>query len=185
MTIPDSPLVNPLDAVAGIAVLFAAWRGYRRGLSAELWPMLSVTGAVVSAFWFARHGGDWLLSHTRLLPETAVALAFSSGAAFGFAVVIIAALLIRLVVSVHFNEVIEKPVGFAAGAAGGLLAVFLIFGAVILWPHEYLRRHFGERSLIGRGTTLILRWRGFDVGDSASNREREEEEPVRSSPVEL
>jgi len=185
MTLPDAPLVNPLDAVAGIAALFAAWRGYRRGLSAEFWPLLSVVGAAASAFWCAHCWREWLISHTRLTYETAGALAFTAGAAGGFLAVIMAALAIRLVVSLRFNDAIEKPGGLIAGLAGGLLAIFLIFASVILWPHDYLRLHFGERSLVGRGTTFILRWRGFDIGQPAPARAPHTKEPATATSIEI
>ncbi|MDP2989849.1 MAG: hypothetical protein Q8O57_04715, partial [Kiritimatiellota bacterium] len=59
-------------------------------------------------------------------------------------------LILRLLMSVKFNDKIDRPGGGIAGILRGVLMALLCVYAIGLWPHEYLRNVVRKQSIVGR-----------------------------------
>ena len=149
------PSFNAVDIVALIYLVIGVLVGVHRGLSEELARFISMVIAFGIALFAYRPVALWMIQHTRLEAPQARALAFLATVVGALIVMLLLRLALKRFMQFAFEEGTEKVGGGIAGFAGSAIAVVIVFLAVNLWPHEYLNRHFGKESLIGR---LVVRY---------------------------
>ena len=135
-----------------VLVLWELLWGLKRGLSGEFSRLIGTMIVLVVGLRFYQAFGRLLISNTRLSEnqELALAVAFIL-IVIGFALLLlILRLIMRLLVSVKFNDKIDRPGGGLAGLLRGALMALLCVYAIGLWPHEYLRNVVRKQSIIGR-----------------------------------
>lgn len=145
-------LFNAVDIVALSIVFFELLMGLRRGLSGELFRLLSTLIVLVVSLRLYLPCGAFLVDNSRLAdnPEMAYALAFTSLAVGLELVLFILRMILCLLAKITFNEKIDRGAGGVAGLLRGLLMAGLIVYAVGLWPQASLRELFVNNSLVGR-----------------------------------
>ena len=142
--------MNRIDAAAAILVLLLALVGLRRGLAAEVGPVL----VWVAAWWLGR------LYALRLggLATRYVGLEEQYAEAAGFLVIVILVvlagwvlrLLLKPLVQVSFAQKVNRVGGFLAGFVSGCVIATIALALLRFWPEASLRRAVREESLFGR-----------------------------------
>jgi uncharacterized membrane protein required for colicin V production len=162
-------LPNALDIIALIVVALGTFQGFRRGLSGELAGLVSVVVAFLTGISLYGSFGTWLADNTRLNEDPAQAVAFVSTVLIAGIVLVLLRLVLRLVMKVVVEKKVDKVGGCIAGFVRSLVLVFTVFLMMNLWPHDYLNRHFGEKSLVGKVVvrcTPVLRERMEEMRDA-------------------
>ena len=148
------PVPGTVDIVALVVVALGTWSGYRRGLSGELARATGVVGALVAGLYVHGPLGLWLTEHTRLAQASARTLAFAVSVAGSIGLLIVLRSLLGRIMRVEVEKAADKPGGAVAGFLGTSAMVAIFFLLMNMWPHPYLNRMFGERSMTG---SLVLR----------------------------
>jgi len=141
-----------VEAGALVIVLWEFLWGLKRGLSGEFARLISTVVALTAGLRFYQSVGRLLTDNTRLAedPELALAVAFLLIVACFALLFLVVRLVLRLLMSVKFNEKIDRSGGGIAGLLRGALMALLCVYAVGLWPHEYLRDVVRKQSVFGR-----------------------------------
>ena len=133
-------------------VLWEFLWGLKRGLSGELSRLIGTVVALTAGLRFYQTVGRLLADNTRLAedPELALAVAFLLIVVCVALLFLILRLILRLLMSVKFNDKIDRSGGGFAGLLRGVLMALLCVYAIGLWPHEYLRNLVHKQSIVGR-----------------------------------
>ena len=139
---------------AGVLVL-VLWEflwGLKRGLAGEISRLIGTLIVLTAGLRFYQTVGRLLTDNTRLAedPELALAVAFLLIVVCLALLFLILRLILRLLMSVKFNDKIDRPGGGFVGFLRGVLMALLCVYAIGLWPHEYLRDVVRKQSVIGR-----------------------------------
>ena len=143
------PPPSIVDIVTLAVIAVGALMGLIRGLSGELARLVSTIAALLIGLRFYRPISKWASDSTRLTGDSALAL--------GFVVIIIAVIvimvLIRIIMKRMLKVVIEGGVerigGLIAGVISTSVTVFMCFVILNLMPNSYLKRKFGEETIVG------------------------------------
>lgn len=135
-----------------VLVLWEFLWGLKRGLSGELSRLISTVIVLIAGLRFYQTLGRLLIDNTRLAenPELALAVAFLLIVAGVALLFIILRLILRLLMSVKFNEKIDRSGGGFAGIVRGVLMAILCLYAIGLWPHAYLHNLVHKQSIAGQ-----------------------------------
>lgn len=150
MTFDNMFTVVEIGAIA--LMLWELLWGLKRGLSGELSRLITTAIVLVAGLRFYQTLGNLLIQNTRLSEnhELAMAVAFLLIVVCLGALFLILRLVLRLIMTVKFNDKIDRPGGGLVGILrGGLMVVVCVY-AIGLWPHEYLRDLVRNQSVIGR-----------------------------------
>ena len=112
-------------------ILTCVWRGYRRGFTASITPILSWLIAYPVAIFFTKPFANWLAQHTAL---DGVVVYMVAGCAIFFSVSIVVGLILNLIArslpSTDFTQASSKfggaVVGMIVGCLFGLICVYII-----------------------------------------------------------
>lgn len=146
---------NMFTGVEVGALVIVLWEfvwGLKRGLSGELSRLVSTAMVLTAGLRFYQTLGKILIQNTRLSEnhELAMAVAFLLIVICLGVLFLILRLILRLLMTVKFNDKIDRPGGgFVGILRGGLMVILCVF-AIGLWPHEYLRDMVCNQSIIGR-----------------------------------
>lgn len=143
------PSPNVIDVAALIIVAFSTLQGFRRGLSGELARLVSVVVAFSFGLYFYRPLGSWLVEHSRLTEQRAQALAFLAMVIAAVVVMIFLRFVLKHIMKIAFEKKVDKMGGCLAGFIRSSVFVIIVFLLLNMWPHDYLNRQFGEKSVIG------------------------------------
>jgi membrane protein required for colicin V production len=152
---------NAVDIGVLAVILLEVILGLRRGLAGSLFRLLSTLVILVAGLRFYRPFGDLLVRHTGWLDgnrEVGWALAFLLILVVLFLVFLLAQLLLRKLMTVTFNEKINRAGGGISGALQGLVLSILLIFAIGLWPTPAVQRLFVEHSLAGKGVFKLCPW---------------------------
>ena len=144
---------NAVDIGAIVLVLLALWLGLRRGLAGTLFRLMSALVILLAGLRLYQPFGRLLFQHTTLLAEN---LEMTCALAFLLIILVLGVCflvlrwLLRVLMTVIFNEKINSMGGGLAGVFHGLALVFLIVYAAGLWPQAAMRRLFVQTSLVGQ-----------------------------------
>lgn len=144
---------NAVDIGAAVLVLLEVILGLRRGLAGSLFRLMCTLAVLLAALRLHQPFGDLLARHMTALegnPEMAGALAFLVITGVLSLFFLLAQMLLRVLMTVTFNEKINRKGGGVVGALQGLALVFLLVYAIGLWPTPAVRRLFVESSFAGR-----------------------------------
>ena len=123
--------MNGFDIIAGIPLLYAAYKGFRNGIVVQLCGIAGLLGGVYLAFRYGKEAGEWLHAG----PETAFAAGF---------VVIVLGVLLALAVLGRLARGIFRLAGLGAfDAVGGIIfgvAKMMLILSVLLCAFEALNR---------------------------------------------
>jgi uncharacterized membrane protein required for colicin V production len=184
---------NTFTVVELGAIVLVLWEllwGLKRGFAGELSRLISTTIALVAGLRFHQTVGRLLVDNTRLSedPELALAVAFLLIVACVALLFIVLRLILRLLMTVKFNDKIDRSGGGVAGLLRGMLMALLCVYAIGLWPHEYLQNMVRKQSSVGRmvfryaptviGKLNAIRWLDVGVKPPALT-------PVAPQPVEV
>ena len=141
-----------IEAGALVLVLWEFLWGLKRGLSGELSRLISTVVVLIAGLRFYQAVGRLLADNTRLSenPELALAVAFLLIVVCVALLFLILRLILRLLMTVKFNDKIDRSGGGCAGFLRGVLMALLCVYAIGLWPHEYLRNLVRTQSIVGR-----------------------------------
>lgn len=142
--------LNLVDIAALLLIGIGCIQGYFRGLSGELARFIGTVLAFMAGISLHEPVGEWILTNTRLEDQTAHAVAFIATIALCIVIMMILRVVVKKMVKVVFAEKFDKTVGIFIGMLRMGVVVCIIFICMNLIPHEYLNRHFGEESVIGR-----------------------------------
>ncbi len=149
----SSVQLNAIDMAFLIVVIWETVLGIKRGFTKELPRFLGTAIVFLTSLWGYRIVGSWLIAHTRLSEqqELSYAISYIVIAVLVAACIIILRTLISLLLTIKFNDSIEKPFGGTAGFLRALLiSLHLIFMAGLL-PNEEIRTSV-DTSMAGRAT---------------------------------
>ncbi len=144
---------NAVDIGAIVLVLLELWLGLRRGLAGTLFRLMSTLIILLAGLRLYQLFGRLLFQHTNLLadnPEMTGALAFLLIILVLGVCFLVLRWLLRVLMTVVFNEKINRAGGGLVGALNGVALVFLIVYAAGLWPQAGMRRLFTQTSLVGQ-----------------------------------
>jgi uncharacterized membrane protein required for colicin V production len=147
--------LTPIDITAISLILIGGIMGAIRGLAGELAGLVSAGIAFTTGLLALNPFGTWLIAHSRLSHESALASAFSLTVVFIWLLLLIPKLLIGKVMKVVVERAFDRIAGVIAGSLRMIIWVLVLFLTMQLIPHPYLNRQFGEASLIGRGVIRI------------------------------
>jgi len=157
-----------------VLVLWELLWGLKRGLSGELSRLISTAVVLTVGLRFYQGMGRLLAENTRLSedPELALAVAFLLIVVCFALLFLILRMILRLLMSVKFNDKIDRPGGGFIGLLRGVLMALLCIYAIGLWPHEYLQNLVHKQSIVGRKVFEYAPWvieklkaiRWLDVG---------------------
>lgn len=135
-----------------VIVLWELLLGLRRGLSGEIFRLISTLIVLLAGLRFYQAVGRLLTDNTRLAesPEMALMVAFL-GVVIGAALIFLnLRIILRLLLTIKFNDKIDRPGGALAGVLRGVLITFMWVFAIGLWPNEFLRDVVRNQSRIGQ-----------------------------------
>jgi len=144
---------NAVDIGAIVLVLLELLLGLRRGMAGTLFRLTSTLVILLAGLRLYQPFGRLLFQHTTLLadnPETTGALAFLLIIVVLGVCFLILRWLLRVLMTVTFNEKINSVGGGLFGVLNGVALIFLIVYAAGLWPQAAMRRQFVQTSLVGR-----------------------------------
>ena len=143
---------NALDLTALGLIFVELLLGMRRGMSGEFFRFLGSGAVLLAALKFYRPLGLWLVDHSRMAdnPAMATALGFTLLTLGGEAVLLGLRLLLNLLMKITFNEKIDRPGGAMIGMFRGLLLVIMLVFAGGLWPQDFMQSFFVQQSMVGR-----------------------------------
>lgn len=149
---PLSDMFTVVEIGALVLVLWEFLWGLKRGLSGELARMIGTSVGLIASLRFYQALGCLLVDHTRLSenPELALAVAFLLIVVCFALFFLMLRLVLRLLMSVKFNDRIDRAGGGLAGLLRGMMVAFLCVYAIGLWPHEYLHALVRDQSIVGR-----------------------------------
>lgn len=169
-----SNMFTVVEVGALVLVLWEFLWGLTRGLSGELSRLISTVIVLTVGLRFYQTVGRLLTDNTRLSenPELALAVAFLLIVVCFALLFLMLRLVLRLLMSVKFNDKIDRPGGGFVGLLRGALMAILCVYAIGLWPHEYLRDVVRKQSIVGRKVFQYAPWaieklnaiRWLDVG---------------------
>ncbi|MBI2440993.1 MAG: CvpA family protein [Lentisphaerae bacterium] len=135
-----------------VIVLWEVLLGLRRGLSGEFFRLISTGIVLAMGLRFYQAVGRGLTDHTRLAesPEAALAVAFLLIVVCIALLLLNVRMLLRILLTIKFNDKIDRPVGAVAGLLRGTLVTFMWVFAIGLWPNEFLRDVVRKQSRIGQ-----------------------------------
>ena len=144
---------NAVDIAALVLIVLETILGFRRGMAGTLFRLMCTVIILLAGLRFYQLCGDLLARNTNWLAgnsELAGALAFlliitALGLFF-----LLVRLLLNLLMTVAFNEKINRPGGGLAGVWQGLVLVFLVVYAAGLWPLAATHQLFVQHSFTGR-----------------------------------
>lgn len=141
-----------VEAGALVLVLWEFLWGLKRGLSGELSRLISTAVVLTAGLRFYQTVGRLLADNTRLSedPELALAVAFLLIVVCCALLFLILRLILRLIMTIKFNDKIDRSGGGVVGLLRGVLMALLCVYAIGLWPHEYLRNVVRKQSIIGQ-----------------------------------
>ncbi len=145
-------MFNVADGIALIVVLVELLLGLRRGLSGECGRCLATAIALTGGLRFYLPVAG-LLTHKT---HTAMSVAAAESLAFIMIVLCIGAfflllrLALRFLVTIKFNDGIDRPGGALAGILRGICFVIMLVFALGLWPNEAMREYLRVQSVVGR-----------------------------------
>ena len=142
--------MNLIDVIALLFLVLGTFVGYRRGLSGELSRLVSVIFALLVGLQVYRPLGAWVVEHTRLEARSAETCAYAVTIVAAILGMVLVRVLFKFLMKLVFEETTDKVGGAVAGFLRACATVLIVFVLMNLWPHDYLNRHFGEESLIGR-----------------------------------
>lgn len=149
---------NAVDIAALVLVVLEIILGFRRGLAGTLFRLTCTVIILLAALRFYQLFGDLLARHTDWLdgnPDLAGALAFLLiSVALGLFFLLVRFLL-NLLMTVAFNEKINRQGGGLAGLFQGLTLVFLVVYAAGLWPLAATHQLFARHSFVGRAVFRV------------------------------
>lgn len=149
-----------VEVGALVLVLWEFLWGLKRGLAGELSRLISTVIVLVAGLRFYQTLGRLLIDNTRLSEnsELALAVAFLLIVICGALLFLILRLILRLLMSVKFNDHIDRPGGGFVGILRGALMVILCVYAIGLWPHEYVRDVVRKQAIVGRTVFRYAPW---------------------------
>jgi membrane protein required for colicin V production len=121
------------DVVIILAALFGAWRGWRRGLIAELTGTIALTAGVAAAFWYPGMWDGAVADHTHLGPGSSHVIAMLGYAALAYGIVFALGSILA--------GIAKLPLVGTANAAFGTL-VGVVQAGVFLWAVLYVALFF-------------------------------------------
>ncbi|MDD5676762.1 MAG: CvpA family protein [Kiritimatiellae bacterium] len=174
---PTMTFGNMFTAVEVGALVLVLWEflwGLKRGLSGEFLRLIGTMIILIAGLRFYQTLGRLLVANTRLSenPELALVAAFLLIVVCFALLFFILRLILRILMSVKFNDKIDRPGGGLVGLLRGVLMVILCVYAIGLWPHEYMRDVVRRQSITGRTVFQYAPWaieklnaiRWLDVG---------------------
>lgn len=144
---------NAVDIAALLLIVLEIILGFRRGMAGTLFRLACTVIMLLSGLRFYQLFGDLLARNTELLagnPELAGALAFLLIIVVLGLFFLLVRILLNLLMTVAFNEKINRKGGGLAGLLQGLVLVFLVVYAVGLWPAAATHQLFAQHSIVGR-----------------------------------
>jgi len=135
-----------------VLVLWEFLWGLKRGLSGELARLIGTVVILAAALRFYQVVGRVLADNTRLAanPELALAVAFLLIVVCFALLFLVLRLILRLLMTVKFNDNIDRAGGGFAGLLRGVLLALLCVYAIGLWPLADLRAVVRKQSVVGR-----------------------------------
>lgn len=144
-------MLNTVDIVAIVVMLFGALNGLRRGLSRELAGTVSVVLALFLGIGLYRPLGEFVAERTRLGELSGRSLAFALTVIVAVIVMILLRLLLKHAIKVIISDkAVDRAGGMIAGFLKSAVVVIIVFIVFSMWPDKYLHRVFAVESLIGR-----------------------------------
>ncbi|MBU4199464.1 MAG: CvpA family protein [Verrucomicrobia bacterium] len=144
---------NAVDIGALVLILLEMFLGLRRGLAGTLFRLMCTLAILLFGLRFYQPFGSLLAEHTTRLadnPDMAGALAFLLILVVLGLCFLLLRWLLRVLMTVTFNEKINSPGGGVVGVFQGLALVFLLVYAMGLWPQPAWHQLFVQNSLVGR-----------------------------------
>jgi uncharacterized membrane protein required for colicin V production len=142
--------ISPVDIVVLAIIVVNIIIGIKRGLSGELAGLVGTIAAFGLGVYFLGPFGAWLQEHTRLSEKSAGATAFITVAVGVLVVMILLRLILKKIMKITFEPTVERVGGCVAGIIRSVVLVLIIFVAILMCPHDYLNRTFGEESIVGK-----------------------------------
>lgn len=147
---------NVVDIAVGVVLLLGLIGGIRRGLSGELFRIISMVLAVVAGWKFAGEGADWLAGRTDWPPEDLTTPAFFGIIAASYIVLAIVRLALRLVIDFSFKGKLELLGGALLGLSRSLLLCAVLLLGTSLLPYPKVQEALAA-SVTGGWTRQYLR----------------------------
>jgi len=144
---------NAVDIGAMVLILLEVILGLRRGLAGSLFRLMCTLIVLLAALRLHQPFGDLMARHTTWLDgnaEIAGVLAFLVIAVVLSLFFLLLQMFLRVLMTVTFNEKINRQGGGIVGVFQGLALVFLLVYAIGMWPTPAVRRLFVQNSLTGR-----------------------------------
>ena len=149
---------NAVDIAALLLIVLEIILGFRRGMAGTLFRLTCTVIILLAGLRFYQLFGDLLARNTSLLagnPDLAGALAFLLIIVVLGLFFLLVRILLNLLMTVTFNEKINRPGGGIAGLAQGLVLVFLVVYAAGLWPLAATHQLFVQHSFVGRAVFRV------------------------------
>lgn len=149
---------NAVDIGALVLIFLELFLGLRRGLAGTLFRLMCTLAILLCGLRFYQPFGRLLAEHTTRLandPDLAGALALLLilvVLGLGF---LLLRWLLRILMTVTFNEKINSSGGGIVGIFQGLTLVFLLVFAISLWPQPAVQQLFVQNSLVGRAVARM------------------------------
>lgn len=148
--------LSVVDMSALVVLALGVAYGIIKGLSGVLVNLMGAAVALVAGILYFEPFGALLSKHTRLGVE--------AGRAMAFTLIVLGVVLITILIRCLFGKIMkisveqkaDRILGVLAGLVFAAVLATMVFISMNMWPHDYLRRKFGEDSIIGKGVLKTM-----------------------------
>lgn len=147
---------NLVDVIFAVVLLLGVLRGYHRKLSGQIAGTVALVVGFLAGIQLFEPCDAFFLDRSRLSTEAAHAAAFITTLVLACLLMLLVRVILSRVMEFTFTPSFDHWGGAFAGLLRTVVFAVLFIVAMLMVPHDYVNRTFGEASAVGRAVRAVL-----------------------------